>query len=123
MSLAEKFRRNLVDAMRAKEELRLSVLRGIQAAIKHKEVEKIRPVGRTEANPDFANARKTAQRSIDHFRQRQPTRTRSPRKRKSSPSSNRICPPAPAKPKWRAAIAKASPNPRRDFDQADGAPL
>ena len=42
MSLAEKIQKDLVDAMRAKEELRLSVLRGIKAAIKHKEVEKIR---------------------------------------------------------------------------------
>jgi uncharacterized protein YqeY len=42
MSLAEKIQKDLVDAMRAKDELRLSVLRGIKAAIKHKEVEKIR---------------------------------------------------------------------------------
>src|SRR5258707_1844881 len=42
MSLAEKIQKDLVDAMRAREELRLSVLRGIKAAIKHKEVEKMR---------------------------------------------------------------------------------
>src|SRR6266851_3802927 len=41
MSLAEKIQKDLVDAMRAKEELRLSVLRGIKAAIKHREVEKM----------------------------------------------------------------------------------
>ena len=38
MGLAEKIQKDLVDAMRAKDELRLSVLRGIKAAIKHKEV-------------------------------------------------------------------------------------
>ena len=40
MSFADKVQKDLVDAMRAKEELRLSVLRGIKAAIKHKEVER-----------------------------------------------------------------------------------
>jgi len=39
MSLAEKIQKDLVDAMRAKDELRLSVLRGIKAAIKNKEVD------------------------------------------------------------------------------------
>ena len=38
MSLAEKFQKDLVDAMRAKDELRLSVLRGIKSAVKLKEV-------------------------------------------------------------------------------------
>jgi hypothetical protein len=42
MSFSEKIQKDLVDAMRSKDELRLSVLRGIKAAIKHKEVEKIR---------------------------------------------------------------------------------
>src|SRR6266852_763484 len=37
MSFADNIQKDLVDAMRAKEELRLSVLRGIKAAIKHKE--------------------------------------------------------------------------------------
>jgi uncharacterized protein len=40
MSLAEKIQLDLVAAMRAKDELRLSVLRGIKSAIKLKEVEK-----------------------------------------------------------------------------------
>src|SRR6202020_243312 len=42
MSLAEKVQKDLVDAMRAKDELKLSVLRGVKAAIKHREIEKIR---------------------------------------------------------------------------------
>jgi uncharacterized protein YqeY len=39
MSLAEKIQTDIVAAMRAKEELRLSVLRGIKSAIKLREVE------------------------------------------------------------------------------------
>ncbi|HMI51937.1 MAG TPA: GatB/YqeY domain-containing protein [Candidatus Saccharimonadales bacterium] len=39
MSLAEQIQKDIVDAMRAKAELRLSVLRGIKAAIKLREVE------------------------------------------------------------------------------------
>lgn len=39
MTLAEKIQTDIVAAMRAKEELRLSVLRGIKAAIKLREVE------------------------------------------------------------------------------------
>ena len=61
MSLAEKIQKDLVDAMRAKEELRLSVLRGIKAAIKHKEVEKIRVLDDAEVHSDPANARQAAQ--------------------------------------------------------------
>ena len=34
MSLSERIQKDLVDAMRAKDELRLSVLRGVKAAIK-----------------------------------------------------------------------------------------
>jgi len=39
MSLAEQIQKDIVDAMRAKAELRLSVLRGIKSAIKLREVE------------------------------------------------------------------------------------
>src|SRR5439155_1277898 len=49
MSLAEKIQKDLVDAMRAKEELRLSVLRGIKAAIKHREVEEMRALDESES--------------------------------------------------------------------------
>ena len=49
MSFAEKIQKDLVDAMRSKDELRLSVLRGLKAAIKHKEVEKIRTLDEAES--------------------------------------------------------------------------
>jgi uncharacterized protein YqeY len=54
MSLAEKIQKDLVDAMRAKEELRLSVLRGVKAAIKHKEVEKMRALDEAESIDKFS---------------------------------------------------------------------
>src|SRR5260370_12265160 len=67
MSLAEKIQKDLVDAMRAKEELRLSVLRGIKAAIKHKEVEKIRPLDEAESIQILQTLVKQRKESIDHF--------------------------------------------------------
>src|SRR5258708_26815487 len=67
MSLAEKIQKDLVDAMRAKEELRLSVLRGIKAAIKHKEVEKIRPLDEAEAIQILQMLVKQRKESILHF--------------------------------------------------------
>src|SRR5437879_13608846 len=49
MSFAKKIPQHLVAAMRSKDELRLSGLRGIKAAIKHKEVEKIRVLDEPES--------------------------------------------------------------------------
>ena len=49
MTLAEKIQKDLVDAMRAKDELRLSVIRGIKSAITYKETEKIRKLDETES--------------------------------------------------------------------------
>src|SRR5260370_29747104 len=70
MSLAEKIQKDLVDAMRAKEELRLSVLRGIKAAIKHKEVEKIRPLDETESIQILQTLVKQPKQPIHQFAQR-----------------------------------------------------
>jgi uncharacterized protein len=67
MSLAEKIQKDLVDAMRAKEELRLSVLRGIKAAIKHKEVEKIRAIDDTESIQILQTLVKQRKESIEQF--------------------------------------------------------
>jgi len=49
MPLMDQIQRDLVDAMRAKDELRLSVLRMMKAALKHKEIEKIRPLDDAES--------------------------------------------------------------------------
>lgn len=67
MSLAEKIQKDLVDAMRAKEELRLSVLRGIKAAIKHKEVEKMRVLDEPESIQILQTLVKQRRESIEQF--------------------------------------------------------
>ncbi len=67
MSLAERIQKDLVDAMRDKEELRLSVLRGIKAAIKHKEVEKIRALDQAESIQILQTLVKQRKESIDQF--------------------------------------------------------
>ncbi len=67
MSLAERIQKDLVDAMRAREELRLSVLRGIKAAIKHKEVEKIRALDEAESIQILQTLVKQRKESIDQF--------------------------------------------------------
>jgi uncharacterized protein len=67
MSLAEKLQKDLVDAMRAKDELRLSVLRGIKAAIKHKEVEKIRALDEAETIQILQTLVKQRKESIEQF--------------------------------------------------------
>src|SRR5260370_4897419 len=67
MSLAEKIQKDLVDAMRAKEELRLSVLREIKAAIKNKEIEKIRATDEAESIKILQTLVKQRKESIEQF--------------------------------------------------------
>jgi uncharacterized protein len=67
MSLAETIQTDIVTAMRAKDELRLSVLRGIKSAMKHKEVEKIRPLDETESVQILQTLVKQRRESIEQF--------------------------------------------------------
>jgi uncharacterized protein YqeY len=67
MSLSERIQKDLVDAMRAKDELRLSVLRGMKAAIKHKEVEKIRVLDESESVQILQTLVKQRKESIEQF--------------------------------------------------------
>ena len=67
MTLSEKIQKDLTDAMRAKEELRLSVLRGIKSAITYKETEKIRPLGESECIQLLQTLVKQRKESIDQF--------------------------------------------------------
>src|SRR5260370_9903998 len=67
MSFAEKIQKDLVDAMRSKDELRLSVLRGIKAAIKHREVEKIRVLDEPESIQILHTLVKQRKASIEQF--------------------------------------------------------
>jgi uncharacterized protein YqeY len=67
MSLSERIQKDLVDAMRAKDKLRLSVLRGMKAAIKHKEVEKIRALDESESIQILQTLVKQRKESIEQF--------------------------------------------------------
>jgi uncharacterized protein len=67
MSLAERIQKDLVEAMRAKEELRLSVLRGVKAAIKHREIEKIRALDESESIGILQMLVKQRKESIEQF--------------------------------------------------------
>ena len=67
MNLAEKIQKDLVEAMRAKDELRLSVLRGIKSAMKLKEVEKIRALEEPECIQILQTLVKQRKESIEQF--------------------------------------------------------
>jgi len=67
MSLPERIQKDLVEAMRAKDELRLSVLRGIKSAIQYKETEKIRAIDETESIQILQTLVKQRKESIDQF--------------------------------------------------------
>ncbi|MGA2813823.1 MAG: GatB/YqeY domain-containing protein [Candidatus Acidiferrum sp.] len=67
MSLAETIQKDLVLAMRAKDELKLSVLRGVKAAIKHREIEKIRALDESESIGILQMLVKQRKESIEQF--------------------------------------------------------
>jgi uncharacterized protein YqeY len=67
MSLGERIQKDLTDAMRAKDELRLSVLRMIKSALKNKEVEKIRPLEDAESLQVLQTLVKQRKESIEQF--------------------------------------------------------
>jgi uncharacterized protein len=67
MSLSERIQKDLVAAMRAKDELRLSVLRGIKSAITYKETEKIRALDENESIQLLQTLVKQRKESIDQF--------------------------------------------------------
>jgi len=67
MTLSEKIQKDLTDAMRTKDELRLSVLRGIKSAIQYKETEKIRALEETECIQLLQTLVKQRKESIEQF--------------------------------------------------------
>jgi len=67
MTLAERIQKDLTDAMRSKEELRLSVLRGVKSAIKYKETEKIHTLDEAETIQILQTIVKQRKESIDQF--------------------------------------------------------
>ncbi|HEY1468131.1 MAG TPA: GatB/YqeY domain-containing protein [Candidatus Acidoferrum sp.] len=67
MTLSEQIQKDIVTAMKAKDELRLSVLRMIKSAIQLKEVEKKRPLDHPESIQLLQTLVKQRKESIDQF--------------------------------------------------------
>jgi uncharacterized protein len=68
MNLSEQIQKDIVEAMKAKEELRLSVLRMMKTAMKLKEVEKIRALDEPESIQILQTLVKQRKESIEQFR-------------------------------------------------------
>ena len=67
MSLSEQVQKDLVDAMRNKQELRLSTLRMVKAALKNKEIDKRATLDEKEELQVFTTLIKQRRDSIDAF--------------------------------------------------------
>ena len=67
MSLSEQLQKDIVAAMKSKDELRLSVLRMAKAALQLKEVEKMRKLDETESIQLLQTLVKQRKESIDQF--------------------------------------------------------
>jgi uncharacterized protein YqeY len=67
MSLSQQVQKDMVDAMRNKQELRLSTLRMMKAALKNKEIEKRAPLDEKEELQVFSTMIKQRKDSIEQF--------------------------------------------------------
>jgi uncharacterized protein YqeY len=67
MTLTERIQSDLTQAMKAKDELRLSVLRMMKSAIKNKEIEKIRPLDDAESLQVLNTLVKQRRESVEMF--------------------------------------------------------
>src|SRR5215831_8830555 len=67
MSLSEQVQKDMVDAMRNKQELRLSTLRMMKTALKNKEIEKRSPLDEKEELQVFSTLIKQRKDSIEAF--------------------------------------------------------
>ena len=68
MSLQERIQSDIADAMRSKDNLKLGVLRMMKTAVKHKEVEKMKPLEEPEVLAVLNTLVKQRKDSIDQFR-------------------------------------------------------
>jgi uncharacterized protein len=68
MGYIERIQSDLTAAMKQKDELRLSVLRMVKSALKHKEIEKMRPLEDLESLQVLQTLVKQRRESIDQFR-------------------------------------------------------
>jgi uncharacterized protein YqeY len=67
MALSEKIHKDMTDAMRARDEQRLSTLRMVKAALKNKEVEKRGPLDDKEALAVLSTLIKQRKESVEQF--------------------------------------------------------
>jgi uncharacterized protein len=63
----ERIQKDLVEAMKAKDELKLSVLRMVKSALKNKEIEKIRPLDEAESIQVLQTLLKQRRESVEMF--------------------------------------------------------
>src|SRR5438876_349376 len=68
MTIQEKIQTQMTEAMRNKDQLRLSVLRMMKSAIKNKEIEKMKPLDDGEALSVLNTLVKQRKDSVDQFR-------------------------------------------------------
>src|SRR5438046_3380175 len=68
MTIQEKIQTQMTEAMRNKDQLRLSVLRMMKSAIKNKEIEKMKPLDHGEALSVLNTLVKQRKDSVDQFR-------------------------------------------------------
>jgi uncharacterized protein len=67
MTLSEQIQKDIVAAMKGKDEMRLSVLRMVKSALQLKEVEKMRPLDAAESIQLLQTLAKQRKESIDQF--------------------------------------------------------
>ncbi|MGH7141711.1 MAG: GatB/YqeY domain-containing protein, partial [Minisyncoccia bacterium] len=67
MTFLDQIQKDLTDAMKAKDELRLSVLRMMKTALKNKEIEKIRPLDDAESQQILQTLIKQRKDSAEQF--------------------------------------------------------
>src|SRR5579875_221211 len=67
MSLIEQIQKDLTEAMKSKDELRVSVLRMVKSALKNKEIEKMRPLESMEALQVLQTLVKQRHESVEQF--------------------------------------------------------
>lgn len=67
MSLVEQIQKDIVAAMKAKEEHRLSTLRMVKAALHHRQVEKMAPLEEKEAQQVLSTLIKQRKESVEQF--------------------------------------------------------
>ena len=67
MSFIDRIQKDLTEAMKSKDELRLSVLRMVKSALKYKEIEKVRPLEDAESLQVLQTLMKQRRESVEQF--------------------------------------------------------